>query len=84
MLYKINIIILGETMKKKLIIISMIIMMIIPCSVSAKTLQDLKNELANLQSELATNKNNKALTQKEALIFKNISYCICYALTYRI
>ena len=43
----------------------MIIMMIIPCSVSAKTLQDLKNELANLQSELATNKNNKALTQKE-------------------
>lgn len=52
-------------MKKKLIIISMIIMMIIPCSVSAKTLQDLKNELANLQSELATNKNNKALTQKE-------------------
>ncbi len=54
----------GEDMKKNIIYV-ILILMIIPCNVYAKTLQDLYNELANIQSELAANKNNRSLTEKE-------------------
>lgn len=52
-------------MKKKLISAILILLVIIPYNVSAKTLQDLYNELASVQSELAANKNSRALTEKE-------------------
>lgn len=50
-------------MKKSILLI--ILLLIIPCNVYAKTLQDLYNELASLQSELSANKNSRSLTQQE-------------------
>lgn len=52
-------------MKNKLVILFFAIIMIFPCNVYAKTLQDLYNELASLQSELASNKNSRSLTESE-------------------
>ena len=53
-------------MKRKLIFVILMIMMFIPtCSVEAKTLQDLYNELADLESKYNNAQNNKKLTQSE-------------------
>lgn len=52
-------------MKNKIIMLFFTIVMIIPCNVYAKTLQDLYNELASLQNELASNKNSRSLTENE-------------------
>ena len=49
----------------KALCISCLIFIIIPNFVSAKTLQDLYNQLANLQAEYDNNKNARTLTQNE-------------------
>lgn len=50
---------------KKIIITFCMCILVFPSFVEAKTLQDLYNQLANLQSEYNANKNNKTLTEKE-------------------
>ena len=55
-------------MKKKLcgiVIILLAVLMLIPNKVSAKTLQDMYNELAKLQNQYDANKNKKELTQSQ-------------------
>ena len=48
-----------------LILIIAFVMLIFPINVKAKTLQDLYNELAKLQSQYNANKNNRNLTESE-------------------
>ena len=50
---------------KKIIIIGVLLMLIIPNHVEAKTLNDMYNELAKLKTEYNTNKNNKQLTESQ-------------------
>lgn len=50
---------------KKIITIICLCILIFPSFVEAKTLQDLYNQLAKLQSEYNANKNNKSMTEKE-------------------
>lgn len=50
---------------KKIAIFCFLLLLIIPEYADAKTLNDYYNELAKLQAEYNTNKNNKNLTQKE-------------------
>ena len=54
-------------MKKKILVIFliMIIMFIPSYKVEAKTLQDLKNELADLKAKKAATENNKNLTDSQ-------------------
>ena len=61
-------------MKKKILVIFliMIIMFIPSYKVEAKTLQDLKNELADLKAKKAATENNKNLTDSQ------INYLILY------
>lgn len=58
------IIILGDRMKKTLII-TIICLMIMPTIAEAKTLQDLYNQLANLQAEYNANQKDKKMTNEE-------------------
>ena len=50
---------------KKIIILFLLLLMIFPGGVYAKTLNDYYNELAKLQAEHNANKNNKNLTEKQ-------------------
>jgi len=50
---------------KKITIIGILLLLIIPNFVEAKTLNDMYNELAKLQTEYNANKNNKNLTQSQ-------------------
>ena len=50
---------------KKILILICLSLLIIPISAEAKTLQDLYNQLAKLQSEYNANKNNKNMTEQE-------------------
>ena len=50
---------------KKLIIISILLMLVIPNFVNAQTLNDLYSQLAKLQTEYNTIKNNKNLTESQ-------------------
>ena len=50
---------------KKIGVFILLLMFVIPTNVSAKTLNDLYNELAKLQTEYNTNKNKKDLTEEE-------------------
>lgn len=50
---------------KKMIAFLLLLMLFIPSFVNAKTLNDLYNELAKLQTEYNTNKNNKDLTEEQ-------------------
>jgi len=50
---------------KKTIFILGLFLLVMPSFVDAKTLQDLYNQLAGLQAEYNTNKNNKNLTQTQ-------------------
>ena len=53
-------------MKKRIIIVIFLLIMLMPtCSVKAKTLKDLKNELASLEAKYEENKNKKNLTDAE-------------------
>ena len=45
--------------------LSLSLILLFPCKVSAKTLQDLYNELAKLQNQYEANKNKKQLTQAQ-------------------
>lgn len=60
--------IIGGKMKKKLYSIPIMLLtliILIPSRVSAKTLQDMNNELAKLQNQYEANKNKKDLTQAQ-------------------
>ena len=62
------IMIIGDRMKKKLskvAIMLLAIFILMPCKVSAKTLQDMYNELAKLQNQYDANKSKKELTQSQ-------------------
>lgn len=48
-----------------IMIISLSLILIVPCKVSAKTLQDMYNELAKLQNQYNANKDKKSLTQSQ-------------------
>ena len=48
-----------------ILILSLCLILLIPCKVSAKTLQDLYNELAKLQNQYEANKNKRQLTQAQ-------------------
>ena len=50
---------------KKIAIFGFLLILIIPSFVEAKTLNDMYNELAKLQTEYNNNKNNKNLTQSQ-------------------
>ena len=50
---------------KKIAIFSILLLLVIPCFVEAKSLNDMYNELAKLQTEYNTNKNNKNLTESQ-------------------
>lgn len=50
---------------KKIAIFGVLLLLIIPNFVEAKTLNDMYNELAKLQTEYNNNKNNKNLTQSQ-------------------
>ena len=50
---------------KKMIIFVILLMLVVPTFVEAKTLNDMYNELAKLQTEYNNNKNNKNLTQAQ-------------------
>lgn len=50
---------------KKITIFGILLLLIIPNFVEAKTLNDMYNELAKLQTEYNANKNNKNLTQSQ-------------------
>lgn len=50
---------------KKMLILVFLVIMIIPNFVEAKTLNDLYNQLAKLQTEYNTNKNNKQMTEAQ-------------------
>ena len=50
---------------KKMIIFIFVLLLVTPTYASAKTLNDLYNELAKLQTEYNTNKNNKNLTETQ-------------------
>ena len=50
---------------KKIAIVVILLILIIPHFVEAKTLNDMYNELAKLQTEYNSNKNNKNLTQAQ-------------------
>ncbi len=50
---------------KKLFMFFTLSLLFVPCIVEAKTLQDLYNQLANLQAEYNSNKNDKNLTTEE-------------------
>ena len=50
---------------KKIAIFGVLLLLIIPTFAEAKTLNDMYNELAKLQTEYNTNKNNKNLTQSQ-------------------
>ena len=50
---------------KKIVLLSLFILLFIPSFVDAKTLNDYYNELAKLQAEYNANKNNKNLTEKQ-------------------
>ena len=50
---------------KKIAIFILILLLIVPVNVSAKTLNDFYNELAKLQSEYNENKNNKNMTENQ-------------------
>jgi peptidoglycan hydrolase CwlO-like protein len=60
--------IIGGRMKKKVSILAIILLSLyifIPTKVSAKTLQDMYNELAKLQNQYDANKSKKELTQSQ-------------------
>ena len=58
-----------------LILIIALVMLVYPSNAKAKTLQDLYNELAKLQSQYNANKNNRNLTESELNRINNeISY----------
>ena len=62
------IMIIGGRMKKKVSILAIILLSLyifIPTKVSAKTLQDMYNELAKLQNQYDANKSKKELTQSQ-------------------
>ena len=48
---------------KKLLFFIVMLLFVVPNFVEAKTLNDMYNELAKLQTEYNNNKNNKNLTQ---------------------
>ena len=50
---------------KKIAIFTTLLLLIVPSFVSAKTLNDYYQELAKLQAEYNTNKNNKNLTESQ-------------------
>ena len=50
---------------RKIIIFGILLLLIIPCFAEAKTLNDMYNELAKLQTEYNANKNNKNLTETQ-------------------
>ena len=50
---------------KKVIIICLIIVLLIPSKIEAKTLQDLYDQLSKLEADYNANKNSKAMTQDE-------------------
>jgi len=50
---------------KKIAIFSVLLILLIPSFVEAKSLNDMYNELAKLQTEYNTNKNNKNLTETQ-------------------
>lgn len=50
---------------KKIVVFGVLLLLLFPIKASAKTLNDLYNELAKLQTEYNTNKNNKNLTQSQ-------------------
>ena len=56
---------------KKIIIFSLLLLMLFPCGVYAKSLNDYYNELAKLQAEYNANKNNKQMTEAETAL-KNL------------
>ena len=56
---------------KKIVVFAFLLLLIAPNCVSAKTLNDLYNELAKLQTEYNTNKNNKNLTEAQITQINN-------------
>ena len=50
---------------KKIMVFGILLLLIIPSFTEAKTLNDMYNELAKLQTEYNTNKNNKNLTESQ-------------------
>lgn len=50
---------------KKIVVFFLLLLLIIPVNTNAKTLNDYYNELAKLQAEYNTNKNNKDLTEEQ-------------------
>ena len=56
---------------KKILLLGMLFFGIFPVMVDAKTLNDYYNELAKLQTEYNTNKNNKKLTEEQMSKLKN-------------
>ena len=56
---------------KKIVLLSLFLLLFIPTFVDAKTLNDYYNELAKLQAEYNANKNNKNLTEKQMTQLKS-------------
>ena len=52
-------------MKKKIILFIMLLIVLIPINTSAKTLNDLYNELSDLEEKYANSNNSKQLTESE-------------------